>query len=248
MESHKKKQVKPFAENESENEEEDDFDDIEEDEYRQSYHVLNPKKKKDSAANTLDFDIDNLEETSVNSEEADEDEEADEEAEIDIENADFDTAAIMGDASQIHTKLGIDDISDADEDEDEDYDENYLQKFDDTLKRDIIDEYHPEMVAHNNDEIDVLTRIVRDNSGKIIDPLHKTMPFITKYERSRILGERAKQINAGAKIFVDVEPTVIDGYLIAIKEFDERKIPFIIKRPLPNGGSEYWKFKDLEIL
>ena len=33
-----------------------------------------------------------------------------------------------------------------------------------------------------------------------------------------------------------------------IKEFEEKKIPFIIKRPLPNGGVEYLKFADLEIL
>ena len=63
-----------------------------------------------------------------------------------------------------------------------------------------------------------------------------------------MLGERAKQINAGAPIFVEVDPSVIDGYLIALKEFEEKKIPFIIKRPLPNGGCEYWKFKDLELL
>ena len=26
------------------------------------------------------------------------------------------------------------------------------------------------------------------------------------------------------------------------------QIPYIIKRPLPNGGCEYWKFKDLEVI
>ena len=47
---------------------------------------------------------------------------------------------------------------------------------------------------------------------------------------------------------VQTEPSVIDGYLIALKEFEEKKIPYIIKRPLPNGGCEYWKLSDLEIL
>ena len=41
---------------------------------------------------------------------------------------------------------------------------------------------------------------------------------------------------------------MIDGYTIAQKEFEKKKIPFIIRRTLPNGGSEYWKFEDLEIL
>ena len=38
------------------------------------------------------------------------------------------------------------------------------------------------------------------------------------------------------------------AHLIALKEFNEKKIPFIIKRPMPNGGCEYWKFEDLEII
>ena len=93
-----------------------------------------------------------------------------------------------------------------------------------------------------------MSKIVRNNSGTIVDPLHKTLPFITKYEKARILGERAKQLNSGAQPFVEVDDNVIDGYLIALKEFEEKKLPFIIKRPLPNGGCEYWKVSDLVIL
>ena len=93
-----------------------------------------------------------------------------------------------------------------------------------------------------------MSRVIRDNNGTVIDPLHKTLPFITKYEKSRILGERATQLNAGAKTMIEVEPDMIDGYIIALKEFEQKKIPFIIKRPLPNGAVEYWKLEDLEIL
>jgi DNA-directed RNA polymerase I, II, and III subunit RPABC2 len=143
---------------------------------------------------------------------------------------------------------GLDDISDDEDDEDDDYDENYLQKFDEKTQQNIISEYHPELQTHNYNEVEILSRVVRDGDGNIIDPLHQTLPFITRYEKAKILGERAKQINAGAPIFVEVDPSVIDGYLIALKEFEEKKIPFIIKRPLPNGGCEYWKFKDLELL
>ena len=31
-------------------------------------------------------------------------------------------------------------------------------------------------------------------------------------------------------------------------ELKEKKIPFIIKRPIPGGGSEYWNVKDLELI
>lgn len=142
----------------------------------------------------------------------------------------------------------IDDFSDNDEDDEDDDDENYLQKFDQTLKTNVIAEHHPELIVHNFQEVDALCHVVRNADGIIIDPLHRTLPFITKYEKAKILGERAKQINSGATIFVDVNEEIIDGYLIALAEFEKKKIPMIIRRPLPNNGSEYWRLEDLEIL
>lgn len=135
--------------------------------------------------------------------------------------------------------------NDYESDEDE---SDYLQKFDESTRKNIILQYHPEMIIKNNEEIETLSRVVRDSNGNIIDPFHKTLPFITKYEKARVLGERANQINERSPIFVSVEPDVIDGYLIALKEFEERKIPFIIQRPLPNGTCEYWRLSDLEII
>jgi len=151
---------------------------------------------------------------------------------------------------QMNVYMGENEENDYDEDEDDsdDDDENYLQKFDQINKKNLIRNYHPELVTHNNDEVETLCQIVRNEHGVIVDPLHKTVPFLTKYERARILGERAKQLNMGAKPLIELGPEVIDGYLIALKEFEEKKIPFIVKRPMPNGGCEYWKFKDLEFL
>lgn len=135
------------------------------------------------------------------------------------------------------------------EDDDEDDDDiDYLQKFDESIKQKIITDFHPELKTHNYDEIEVMSRVIRDNNGTVIDPLHRTLPFITKYEKSRILGERATQLNAGAKTMIEVDPDMIDGYVIALKEFEQKKIPFIIKRPLPNGAVEYWKLEDLEVI
>lgn len=138
--------------------------------------------------------------------------------------------------------------NESDDDDDIDDSEDYLKKFNENTKRDIIDEYYPEMHQHNYDEVEAMCRVVRDANGTIIDPLHRTLPFLTRYEKARILGERAKQINSGAMPLVQVDENVVDGYLIALKELDEKKIPFVIKRPLPNGGCEYWKLADLEII
>ena len=112
----------------------------------------------------------------------------------------------------------------------------------------MISNFHPEMIERNETEIELLSTVVRNSSGVIIDQLHKSIPFITKYEKARIIGERARQINAGAVPFVNVDPLVIDGYLIALDEFEQKKIPFIIKRPLPSGNCEYWRISDLDII
>ena len=141
--------------------------------------------------------------------------------------------------------IGNDDEEDDDED---DNGEQYLQKFSKEVNKNYIMDFHPECVLHNYEEISAMTNVVRDKNNVIIDPLHKTIPFLTKYEKARILGQRAKQINSGATPFVKVPENVIDGYLIAELELAEKRIPFIIRRPLPNGGSEYWNIKDLEIV
>lgn len=121
-----------------------------------------------------------------------------------------------------------------------------LRKFESDISTDYLISYHPEIKAHNYDEIATLSTIVRNEEGQIVDNLHKTMPFLTKFEKARILGVRSKQINSGASVMIDVPENVIDGYTIANMEYEQKKIPFIIKRPLPDGTVEYWKFADLE--
>jgi len=138
-------------------------------------------------------------------------------------------------------------IVEMDEDDEEDDDgEAYLQKFDNSINNNYIVNFHPECVLQNYDEILSMVKVIRDTNGIIIDDLHRTIPYITKYERARILGQRAKQINSGATPFIKVPENVIDGYVIAELELKEKRIPFIIRRPLPNGGSEYWSLRDLE--
>ena len=191
-----------------------------------------------------------VEEFSDVEEEIEDDDEVDEEEEEE-EDDDEDIETTMKSTTQktpVVIKPSIDLDDDDDDEDDEDDDENYLQKFDKNIRQDIISQYHPELLHHNDEEVETLCKIVRDSDGNIIDPLHKTVPFITKYEKARILGERAKQINAGAKIFIKIEKTLIDGYLIALREYEEKMIPFIVRRPLPNGGSEYWKLQDLEMI
>ncbi len=133
-----------------------------------------------------------------------------------------------------------------DDDEDDEYEENYLHKFDNELIKNYVNEFHPECLNHNYEEIEKLSIIVRDTDGIIVDTLHKTIPYLTKYEKARILGQRAKQIETGAKPLVKVPENIVDSYIIAELELKEKKIPFIIRRPIPGGACEYWHLKDLE--
>ena len=150
--------------------------------------------------------------------------------------------------------LGIveDDDNDEEEEDDDDEDEEdldeSLKKLEKDIDNDIILKHHPEIIQNNYDEILALCKIIRNDKGIIVDELHKTYPFITKYEYARVIGMRAKQLNNGADPFVKVDRGMIDGYTIALKEMEEKKIPFIIARPLPNGGREYWKLQDLELI
>lgn len=73
-----------------------------------------------------------------------------------------------------------------------------------------------------------------------------TKPKLTKYEKVRILGERNKQLVMGAKPMVKVDDTSLTSYDIALLEYNNNIIPFKIKRPLPNGTYEIWKFSELQ--
>ena len=216
-----------------------DKDDIEE------INASDVESEIDSVVTEEDLDIVNLDEPDVDeveiedNEEYEDDEEKDEEKEEDDEE---ELVEIIEDNETIKMDRNI--LSD----DEEDFDEDQLQKFDKDIHENIQNKYHPELKIHNADEIETSCKIVKDKNGTIIDPLHKTLPFVTNYEKARVLGERARQIENGSKPFIKLEESVIDSYLIALKEFEEKKIPFIIQRPLPNGVSEYRKLKDLEII
>jgi DNA-directed RNA polymerase I, II, and III subunit RPABC2 len=134
------------------------------------------------------------------------------------------------------------------DEDDDDEDDSYLQKFNEQINKNYIVDNHPECVNINYDEIIALSKVVRDAKNNIVDDLHITLPYLTKYEKARILGQRAKQINLGMPAFVKVPENVIDGYLVAEMELTQKRIPFIIKRPIPGGGCEYWKVNDLELI
>jgi DNA-directed RNA polymerase I, II, and III subunit RPABC2 len=100
----------------------------------------------------------------------------------------------------------------------------------------------------SNKDLSKFTKTIRDNNGIIVDNLHRTIPILTKYEKTKILGLRTKQLNTGSKPYLSGHENIKNNYLLAKEELNKKVIPFIIKRPIPNGTFEYWKLSDLEIL
>jgi len=98
-----------------------------------------------------------------------------------------------------------------------------------------------------------------DENGLIIDNLYfmenydelkkeyKTSRFINKFEKTKIISERAQQLANGSISFLKNPETYGSVYNIALEELNQKKIPFIIRRPISNTY-EYWKLEDLEII
>jgi len=92
---------------------------------------------------------------------------------------------------------------------------------------------------------DMITSL-RDIS--LLDTKHTTYPFLTNYEKTKCISFRASQINNGAKPYILVPTGVNDSYQIAKMELEARRLPIIVKRPLPDGTYEVWRLNDLLIL
>lgn len=74
----------------------------------------------------------------------------------------------------------------------------------------------------------------------------KTLPYMTKYEKARILGSRAIQINMNSPVMIDTKGET-DSLRIALMELREKKLPLKIRRYLPDGTSEDWSIDEMII-
>ncbi|KAJ5688659.1 DNA-directed RNA polymerase I II and III subunit [Penicillium macrosclerotiorum] len=155
------------------------------------------------------------------------------------------------------------DYGDNDAEETNDY-EPFEEVFDDNEPDDFIDQeglgdgddgedsYQPP-VNGDNENVVVSGDPNSGYSGKVMEqsrekkvPNEKrtTTPYLTKYERARVLGTRALQISMNAPVLVDLEGET-DPLQIAMKELNQKKIPLIIRRYLPDGWYEDWSCEEL---
>jgi DNA-directed RNA polymerase I, II, and III subunit RPABC2 len=112
-----------------------------------------------------------------------------------------------------------------------------------------------EVDSDADEDVEVEDQPIISSDGQIIDSADQrkanveriSSKYMTKYERARVLGTRAMQISRNAPIMVELEPHETDPLVIAEKELREKKIPFIVRRYLPDGSYEDWPVADLII-
>lgn len=113
-----------------------------------------------------------------------------------------------------------------------------LSDFDDDIS-----DIEEENSIHESDEENVSTN---DEKLEPNDAL-KTSPYMTKYEKAKIIGLRVNQINNNSPIMINVDTSRLSSFEIAERELMEKKIDFKIRRFLPFGKFEDWSVKDLII-
>ena len=116
----------------------------------------------------------------------------------------------------------------------------------DVSDNDDIDNDNNEETLNDNKKIKI-----KDTNKLVYDQLEnqpkETPPFLTKFEKARIIGLRMQQIASGSPILVNTEGVKTLREVVE-KEIIERKIPLIIARILPNNKREYWKIDEFQVL
>ena len=134
------------------------------------------------------------------------------------------------------------------EEDHEDYGDDDVDR-DDAIDHDLPDEDEDADADADAREVidsdDPLDGRGRRGPGRAV-PRHErtTTPYMTKYERARILGTRALQISMNAPVLVQLEGET-DPLEIAGKELREKRVPFIVRRYMPDGSYEDWGLEEL---
>lgn len=126
--------------------------------------------------------------------------------------------------------------------DDGDYEGNFDDYDEPTYDEPLVDEMQVEQQA--DAEVQILREEEVANGQARSERI--TTPYMTKYERARVLGTRALQISLNAPVMVELEGET-DPFQIALKELRERRIPLTIRRFLPDGTYEDWRVEELII-
>lgn len=112
----------------------------------------------------------------------------------------------------------------------------------------------PTHVTENNlqcDKLKILSKKDFDNFDDFIAKYDKSsnrsMNILTIYEKTSIIGIRMEQLSMGAEPLIrnDEANELNSIRKIALEEYKQNKLPFVICRNMPNNQKEYWKLNDM---
>jgi len=112
-----------------------------------------------------------------------------------------------------------------------------------------IKEGKKELTEKQLSDLDKECKIIENREIIEIDPVHEAQeieltdkgkiqmgpPTLTRFEKARIMGARALQLSMGAPPFIEIPPSAKTSLDIALGELEQRIIPIVIRRRLPNG-------------
>ena len=97
-------------------------------------------------------------------------------------------------------------------------------------------------------ELDKECEIIRNRAIITQDTEHKPIeittkndqivtgpPTLNRFEKARIMGARALQLALGAPVFIEIPKNATTSLEIAMEELNQRIIPIVIRRTLPNS-------------
>lgn len=147
--------------------------------------------------------------------------------------AEIDADEVAGEEEPVAEEADVEEEGDEDEEEEEEEEEEP------DVATSTYDPYDGDVLRQEEGpqtDIAAYTQILSGSMAK-----YRTPPYLTQYERARVLGMRSQQLSQGAEPMVgpDVFPDKkypLDDFQIAVKELQMRRMPFIIGRKLPNGA------------
>ena len=81
---------------------------------------------------------------------------------------------------------------------------------------------------------------------------YRSNPLMTKYEFNQVVSLRTLHLSRGALPLIEIPATIIIDTNMRLRSIAERelvlnRLPYIVKRQMPNGKCEYWPVAELDL-
>lgn len=94
--------------------------------------------------------------------------------------------------------------------------------------------------------------VFREEVAERVKQPRVTYPYYTKYEYTALLAMRAQQLAEGAVPMIDIQGMTTSDPLfvwnVAKREIENGKLPYVIRRQLPDGNAEFWDAQELKVM